>query len=63
MVVSGDKEIKSFAKIYGAKAMSVEDFIPLETKKAKVGEDAIKPELNYSQMHKINEELSKLWLK
>ncbi len=63
VVVSDDKEIKFFAKACGAKAISVEEFIPSKEKKQLKNSDLTKPELNYTQMHKINEELKKLWLK
>ncbi len=73
IVVSDDKEIQFFIRSTGARAMGVEEFIGLpfsDGRSAKSGghlgkdkEDLIKAELTYSQMHKINEELKKIWLK
>jgi predicted RNA-binding protein with PIN domain len=59
-VVSDDKEIKFFIRAIGAKAISVEDF--LVPSKAKLQNELIKPELSYTQIHKINQELRKIWL-
>ncbi len=66
-VVSDDKEIIYFARVYAVKTQSVAEFIGYEKeenklanlKKARQEED----KLNYSQAHKINEELKKIWLK
>jgi len=66
VVVSDDREIASFARHCGAKAMSVEEFIGLPRRSAaqrQARENDTKPVLNYSQTAKINEELKKLWLK
>jgi predicted RNA-binding protein with PIN domain len=64
IVVSDDKEIKLFTKSFGARAMGVEEFIGIrEGKKARSKETAFKPELSYTQMFEINEELKKIWLK
>jgi hypothetical protein len=63
VVVSDDKEIKLFVKSYGAKSMSVEEFLGVEEKGLKGGRDLEAEEgITYSQMHKINEELRRLWL-
>jgi len=43
--------------------MAVEDFIDPEEKSPVKRETLLKPELTYSQMHKINQELRKIWLK
>jgi predicted RNA-binding protein with PIN domain len=72
VVVSDDKEIRYFVKSIGAKVIGVEEFInPLNLSQArakrkgrlKEEEDLAKLELTYSQRHKINEELRKIWLK
>lgn len=63
IVISDDNEIKFFARAVGAKAVSVEDFFGAKLNsqvKKRVNEDL---ELNFSQKHKITEELKKLWLK
>lgn len=64
VVVSDDKEIAFFAKSCGAKALNIEEFI----KRAKhltgsEKKEPLKPELTYSQIHKINQELRQIWLK
>jgi predicted RNA-binding protein with PIN domain len=68
VVVSDDKEIKFFVKSVGGVSMGVEEFInhkeKLNQARSKDAEAlALKPELNYSQIHKINQELKKIWLK
>lgn len=62
IVVSDDKEIKYYVKSCKAKTVSVVDF--LCSKKILAVEKAgrLEPEITYSQMHKINEELKKIWL-
>jgi len=64
VVVSDDKEIKFMVKSLGARALGVEEFIAREEKSER-GEkkEALKQELNYTQIDAINKELSKLWLK
>lgn len=68
VVVSEDKEISCFAKYAGCKAMSVIEFMGYLTaadEKKKINrkeKDLSKQDLNYSQIHKINDELKKLWL-
>ncbi len=63
VVVSDDKEIRFIAKLLGARHMGIEDFIAPKSKSQRhVQKEALKPELSYSQMHKINQELRKLWL-
>lgn len=59
--VSDDKEIRIFTRLFGAQSLSVKEFI---RRKDKVSSKAIplKPELTYTQMHKINQELRKIWL-
>ena len=63
VVVSDDREIKLFIKSIGASSIGVEEFINPEEKSQRKKEDLIKPELNYSQISKINQELKALWLK
>jgi predicted RNA-binding protein with PIN domain len=64
VVVSDDKEIKFIVKSLGARSMGTEEFISTKEKASvKQEKDLIKPELAYSQIHKINEELRKIWLK
>jgi hypothetical protein len=61
VVVSDDKEVSLFARFMRAKSVSVEAFIKDdEVAKRRYVPDDVK--LNYSQMHKINEELKRLWL-
>ncbi len=62
VVVSDDKEIKLTARFLRARHMGVEEFIGAKEKAPRREEPLSKPELNYSQAHKINEELKKLWL-
>ncbi len=64
VVVSDDREIKFFIKSMGARSIGVEEFIiPKAKLHHKEIEDLIKPELSYSQVHQINEELKTIWLK
>jgi len=62
VVVSDDKEIRLFAKSCRAKAESVEDFLAFQDKFPHKRVEAPEAEISYTQMHKINEELRKLWL-
>ncbi len=62
VVVSDDKEIIFFAKSCGAKSQSVEGFLSFQDKERSARAGAPVPEITYTQMHKINEELKKLWL-
>jgi len=64
VVVSDDKEIIFFAKSFGAKVLNIQEFI--NRAKYLIGsqkKEPMKPELSYSQIHKINQELRQLWLK
>lgn len=64
IVVSDDKEIKFFVNSTGARTLSVEEFINCKEKlKEKQKKGLLKPELTYSQIHQINQELKKIWLK
>lgn len=62
VVVSDDKEIRFFAKAYGAKPLCVEDFIADRKKSRKKEEDSWDAKLGFTQMHKINEEFRRIWL-
>ncbi len=62
VVVSDDKEIKFFAKASRAKSQSVKDFLSLQDRLAHRGAQIPETEISYTQMHKINEELKKIWL-
>jgi predicted RNA-binding protein with PIN domain len=62
VVVSDDKEIIIFTRLIGARPLAVKDFIRRKDKSTTPA-IALKPELTYAQMHKINQELRKLWLK
>ena len=63
VVVSDDKEIIFFAKGYRARAVSVEEFIGSKDGPQRVNQDSGESKIGFSAMHKINEELRKLWLK
>lgn len=62
VVVSDDKEIKFYALACRAKAQSVEDFLSLQDKLPRKGAQMPAAEISCTQMHKINEELRKIWL-
>ena len=63
VVVSDDKEIKFFSRSSGALVQGIEEFLKLKEKIKEKKEDLFKPELTYSEMHKINQELRNIWLK
>ncbi len=63
IVVTDDKEIKLFARLFKCKAMGVAEFIPEKAKMDKSEKEPLKAELTYSQRQKINEEFRRLWLK
>lgn len=68
IVVSDDREIKSFARSCGAKVEGVEDFLRIEAKSKSAldylsKKDSQKHDLNYTQAEQINRELKKIWLK
>jgi len=64
IAVSDDKEIKFMVKSLRAKALGVDEFFSVKEKaKNDRKEEMIEAGLNYTQMQKINEELSRLWLK
>lgn len=63
IVVSDDNEIRFFVKSLGIRCIGINEFIGRDKKnKVKAESDSLKPELNYSQVHKINQELRKIWL-
>lgn len=63
-VVSDDREIRFFVKSLGARVLSIEEFLNGGKNLANPQEkELLKPELTYSQIHKINQELRKIWLK
>jgi predicted RNA-binding protein with PIN domain len=73
VVVSDDKEIAFFAASRRARPMSVEEFVSrapgirllrAQDKQGSKGQkDDAGPKVSYSEMHKINSELRKIWLK
>ena len=64
IAVSDDKEIKFMVKSLRARVSGVDEFFSVK-EKAKNGrkEEMMEAGLNYTQMQKINEELSRLWSK
>lgn len=62
VVVSDDKEIRIFTRLIGARSLGVKDFIRRKDKLILAQTRELKPELTYTQMHKINQELRKIWL-
>jgi len=63
IVVSDDREIKLTSKCQGARSIGVEEFIGPKKKAHEPGKGELaKPVLSYSSIHKINEELSSIWL-
>lgn len=63
VVVSDDKEILFFAKACRARTVSVEEFIGDKIERQGLNQDSGENKVGFSAMHKINEELRKLWLK
>jgi predicted RNA-binding protein with PIN domain len=63
VVVSDDKEIKFFTTSYGARVEGVEEFFNCKEKTKEKKNESFKPELTYTEMHRINEELRRIWLK
>lgn len=73
VVISDDREIAFFARQAGAHPTSVEEFLcrapqarrlqANQQKKSKGEEEESGPKISYSAMQKINQELSKIWLK
>ncbi|MCX5710407.1 MAG: NYN domain-containing protein, partial [Candidatus Omnitrophica bacterium] len=62
VVVSDDKEVRSFASIFGAQHVSVEVFLVSKEESAICKRQNAEPEIGYTAKHKINEELRKIWL-
>ncbi len=62
VVVSDDKEIKFFARASRAKVESAEDFLVSASRSSPKIKELPEAEISYTQKHKINEELKKLWL-
>jgi len=63
VVISDDKEVKLTARFLGARVMGVEEFVRAKVQRRSLREDDSKnAELSYSAMHKINQELRKIWL-
>jgi predicted RNA-binding protein with PIN domain len=64
VVVSDDKEIRSFVKGCGAISWGVEEFLGKGERRSirQSAGDPIKPDLSYTQMDEINKEFRKLWL-
>ncbi|MBM3245777.1 MAG: NYN domain-containing protein [Candidatus Omnitrophica bacterium] len=60
VVVSDDKEVKFFARACGARVLGVAEFAAEKEKPQ--DKDAFEFKLSYSQMHRINQELKKIWL-
>jgi hypothetical protein len=64
VVVSDDREIYDFARMYSAKALHVEEFLSGGRREGpRTGDESSKPELTYEKMHRINQELRDKWLK
>ncbi|MCM8796065.1 MAG: NYN domain-containing protein [Candidatus Omnitrophica bacterium] len=63
VVVSDDKEIGFFAKSYACRWVKVEEFIQRKIKPINKKAEPLKPELSFSQINKINQELKELWLR
>lgn len=65
IVVSDDKEIRCCVRAAGAGVLSVEEFMrPLKGERHPLEDtEALKKDLNYSQVQSINQELEKRWLK
>jgi len=64
VVVSDDRQVREFCRLYGATALGVEEFLaPKEGRVSAKEAESVKPELSSSQMRRINQELKDLWLK
>lgn len=64
VIVSDDRQIRDFARLCGAIALGIEEFLGQGQEKKRVaGKGQVKPDLSYDEARKINEELKKLWLK
>ncbi|MCM8797076.1 MAG: NYN domain-containing protein [Candidatus Omnitrophica bacterium] len=64
IVVSNDRQLQFAVKALGSRFISIEEFVGRqEEKRRQDAQEAIKPELNFTQIEQINRELRKLWLK
>ncbi len=64
VVVSDDRELQIMVKACGARCMAVEEFIATKTRPQSLkSHETLKPELSFTEIHKINQELRKIWLK
>lgn len=63
IVVSDDREIRFFIRSYGSRPVGVKEFISPGDDPRLKKEDPWEAKLGYTQMHKINQELRKIWLK
>jgi len=63
VVVSEDKDIKFFVRSYGVKVEGVAEFFRLKERAIIKSRELVEPQLTYTQMHKIDEELRRIWLK
>ena len=64
VVVSDDRQIRDNARLCGVVSLGIEEFLnPPRKNQARKNSESIKPELSYTEAHKINEELKRLWLK
>jgi hypothetical protein len=61
-IVSDDKEIISYAKLVGANALKVDEFIRKKRKEIKRGQEEKRKEISYTLQREITEELKKIWL-
>ncbi len=62
VVVSDDNEIRYFVKSAGIAVLRVEEFIGGKKNLRKRGNETQDVKLTYTQMHKVNEELKRIWL-
>lgn len=66
IVVSDDRQVQFVVKSLNASSIGVEEFItrPEKSKKKRENDnDGLEMKVSYTQMHNINQELRKLWLK
>jgi len=63
VVVSDDRQIRFASKALGTKVIGIEEFIRGKEKEGASPKEPVKPELTYTQVQRINEELREKWLK
>ena len=63
VAVSDDNQIRFFARAQKAQVLGVEEFVTRNEKYKKAIDEPLKPELKFSQIQHINEELKKIWLR